>query len=75
MYLIFSRILQSIDLHKYLTSFMFTLDQKILMPQLFYYAGNTVVTIGDVSKEVKPGSNPEYVPRKYCKFFFIKIRF
>ncbi|KAG5321336.1 VWA8 protein, partial [Acromyrmex heyeri] len=26
---------------------------------------NIVVTIADVSKEVKPASNPEYVPRKY----------
>ncbi|XP_011645711.1 von Willebrand factor A domain-containing protein 8 [Pogonomyrmex barbatus] len=26
---------------------------------------NVVVTIADVSKEVKPASNPEYVPRKY----------
>ncbi|XP_046413785.1 von Willebrand factor A domain-containing protein 8 [Neodiprion fabricii] len=28
-------------------------------------SGNTVVTIGQVSKQVKPGLNPEYVPRKY----------
>ncbi|XP_077256082.1 von Willebrand factor A domain-containing protein c12.2 isoform X4 [Temnothorax americanus] len=26
---------------------------------------NVVVTIADVSKEVRPASNPEYVPRKY----------
>lgn len=28
---------------------------------------DTVVTIGDVSKQVKPAQNPEYIPRKYCK--------
>lgn len=27
-----------------------------------------VVTIKDVSKKIKPAKNPEYVPRKYCKY-------
>lgn len=29
---------------------------------------NEIVTIGDVSKQVKAPQKPEYVPRKYCKY-------
>lgn len=32
-----------------------------------FITDNALVTIGNVSKEVKSPKNPEYVPRKYCK--------
>nr|XP_031838808.1 von Willebrand factor A domain-containing protein 8 isoform X2 [Nomia melanderi] len=42
---------------------------KVFYPNLSVFirckSDNTVVTIGDVSKQVKSAQNPEYVPRKY----------
>ena len=31
-------------------------------------SGDYHVTIGDVTKEVKPARNPQFVPCKYCKY-------
>lgn len=30
------------------------------------------VTIDDVTKDISPAKNPEYVPQKFCKFLYRK---
>lgn len=37
---------------------------------LLFISGNVIVTINDVSKEIKPAQQPEYIPRKYCECKF-----
>lgn len=46
-------------IHSFLSSFF----------NLLKFTENASVTIGDVTKQVKSGSNPEYVPRKYRKSY------
>ncbi|XP_050455261.1 von Willebrand factor A domain-containing protein 8 [Cataglyphis hispanica] len=51
-----SRILERSNRFNYRPNFLVFLCCK---------SENAVITIGDVSKEVRPANNPEYVPRKY----------
>ncbi|XP_033322690.2 von Willebrand factor A domain-containing protein c12.2 [Megalopta genalis] len=58
--------LMNCNLHRMSTAFRVLQMSKVFHPNLSRCkSDNTVVTVGDISKQVKPAQNPEYVPRKY----------
>lgn len=51
-----------------LTRILNNFNSKVSLVNIRGYVSNETVSIGNTVKEVKKANQPEYVPKKYCKF-------